>query len=250
MENSKSIAQAGSYLIIGATGGMGSAVTRGLSAQGAHLLLGARGAERLDALGRKLGGETRQLDASDPDQVYAFFEAAAALEQPIAGVVLCVGSVLLKPAHLTTDDEWQELIAQNLTPAFATVRAAGTFMKRGGSVVMFSSAAARIGLSNHDGIAAVKAGIQGLCQSAAATYARRQLRFNVIAPGLVRTPLTDALVANDKMLQASVAMHPLQRIGEPDDIASAVLWLLDPRNSWVTGQVFGVDGGLGVLRPR
>ena len=161
-----------------------------------------------------------------------------------------MGSILLKPAHLTTPEEWQELIAQNLTPAFATVKAAGTFMRRGGSVVMFSSAAARIGLSNHDGIAAVKAGIEGLCRSAAATYARRRLRFNVVAPGLVRTPLAGALIENEKTLQASVAMHPLQRIGEADDIASAVLWLLDPRNSWITGQVFGVDGGLSVLRLR
>jgi NAD(P)-dependent dehydrogenase (short-subunit alcohol dehydrogenase family) len=123
-------------------------------------------------------------------------------------------------------------------------------MSQGGSVVLSSSVAARTGLANHEGIAAAKAGVTGLALAAAATYATRGLRFNVVAPGLVRTPLTSRLTSSEAALKASTAMHPLGRIGEPSDLASAYAFLLDPRHTWITGQVFGVDGGLSTVRGR
>ena len=120
----------------------------------------------------------------------------------------------------------------------------------GGAVVLVSSAAARIGLANHEAIAAAKAGLEGLARSAAATYARQRIRFNVVAPGLVRTPLTRGLVANELAEKASLAMHPLGRLGEPDDVARAIAWLLDPAQNWITAQVLGVDGGLADVKAR
>ena len=120
----------------------------------------------------------------------------------------------------------------------------------GGSVVLLSTAAARHGLANHEAIAAAKAGLVGLALSAAATYGPRGLRVNCVAPGLVRTPLTERITSNEASLKASVAMHSLGRIGEPEEVASAIAWLLDPEQSWVTGQVLGVDGGLGSVRAR
>lgn len=136
------------------------------------------------------------------------------------------------------------------------MRAAGQHLGRGpgqserplGSVVLVSTAAAHIGLQNHEAVAATKAGIDGLVLSAAATYARRGIRFNAVAPGLTRTPLAGALATDPKLVEASVRMHPLGRIGEPGDVASAIGWLLDPANSWVTGQVLTVDGGLSTLK--
>jgi NAD(P)-dependent dehydrogenase (short-subunit alcohol dehydrogenase family) len=113
-----------------------------------------------------------------------------------------------------------------------------------------SSAAARIGLANHEAIAAAKAGLEGLARSAAATYARQRIRFNVVAPGLVRTPLTRGLVANELAEKASLAMHPLGRLGEPGDVARAIAWLLDPDQNWITAQVLGVDGGLADVKAR
>jgi NAD(P)-dependent dehydrogenase (short-subunit alcohol dehydrogenase family) len=143
------------------------------------------------------------------------------------------------------------VIAANLTSAFAVVRAAGKAMRqKGGSIVLVSSAAARIGLANHEAIAAAKAGVMGLTLSAAATYASKGIRVNAVAPGLVRTPMTQRIWDNPKSAEASQAMHALGRLGEPDDVASLIGWLLDPANSWVTGQVIGVDGGLGSLRTR
>jgi len=123
-------------------------------------------------------------------------------------------------------------------------------MHNGGSIVLVSSAAARIGLPNHEATAAAKIGVIGLTLAAAASYGPRGIRVNCVAPGLVRTPLTARLTANEASLKASDAMHVLGRIGEPAEVAAALAWLLDPAQGWVTGQVLGVDGGLGSVRAR
>ena len=181
-------------------------------------------------------------------------EAAAAkaveLDGRLDGLANCIGSILLKPAHLTSEEEWDAVVATNLKSAYAAVRAAARLMTTGGSVVLVSSAAARLGLANHEAIAAAKAGVIGLTLSAAATYAPKGIRVNAVAPGLVRTPLTARITDNEAALKASTAMHALGRVGEPEDVASAIAWLLDPAQSWVTGQVIGVDGGLATLRSR
>ena len=108
----------------------------------------------------------------------------------------------------------------------------------------------RLCLPNHEAIAAAKAGVIGLTLSAAASYAGYGIRVNCVAPGLVKTPLTQRITGNENLLRASIAMHPLQRIGEPADVVSAIAWLADPRNGWITGQILGVDGGLGSVRSR
>jgi NAD(P)-dependent dehydrogenase (short-subunit alcohol dehydrogenase family) len=120
----------------------------------------------------------------------------------------------------------------------------------GGSIVLLSSAVAQRGMINHEAIAAAKAGVVGLALSAAATYARYNIRVNCVAPGLTRTPLTHVLTKNEVSLKASTALHPLGRIGEPDEVASAIRWFLSPDQSWVTGQVLAVDGGLSSVQAR
>lgn len=239
------------YVVLGATGGIGSELCRRLDREdGVKLLLGGRSREKLDGLAGELDAETRtvELDATDAGAVDEAFETAVSELGGVTGAVNCVGGFLLKPVHMTSEAEFDGQISLNLKTAFCTVKAAANHMREG-SVVLLSSVAGRVGLENHEAVAASKAGVTGLAMSAAATYVSRGLRFNVISPGLIQTPMTQNVTRNDASREASRELHPLNRLGEPEDIAAMISWLLDPEQDWVTGQDFGVDGGLSTLRP-
>jgi len=240
-------------LIVGGSGGIGSALARRLSTRGGRLTLAARDPERLQIIAAETGAETLPLDARDGAAVEAAVQSLLARHGRVDGVVNCAGSILLKPAHRITDAEFADTLAANLTTAFNLVRAASRVMMQqagGGSIVLCSSVAARRGLVNHEAIAAAKAGVEGLALAAAASYARQGVRVNCVAPGLTRTGLTRTLTENETVAKISAALHPLGRLGEPAEIASAIAWLLDPEQSWVTGQVLGIDGGLGSIQAR
>lgn len=239
------------HVILGATGGIGSEVCRRLRQRDEVVHLVARNEDKLAALAAELDCDYTSLDATDTAGVAGTVSRVADHHGKVDGIVNCVGSILLKPAHLTTPEEWTRCLDTNLTTAFGAVRAAAKVMRRnGGAVVLMSSAVGRVGLQNHEAIAAAKAGVEGLARSAAATYAGSGIRVNAVAPGLVRTPLSERITANPAGEAASLSMHALGRLGEPGDVASLVAWLLDEENTWVTGQVLGVDGGLGTLHLR
>ena len=234
-------------LIIGASGGVGRALAPMLHAAGWRLVMAGRTESSLREVAESTPGEVELVDARDFDAVSSVFSR----HEAISAAVNLAGSILLKPAHGTGVSEFEETIDLNLRTSFALVRAAGRAMRRaGGSVVLMSTCAASVGLPNHEAIAAAKAGVEGLTRSAAATYAPIGLRINAVAPGLVDTPLSSRVTGNEAALKASVAMHPLGRIGSPDEIARAITFLIDPANSWITGQVLGVDGGLSRVRGR
>lgn len=238
-------------VIIGGSSAIGSRVATMLGRQGARVVLAGRDTDKLAPLASELDGKVVQVDATRFDDVERGLEEASAWSGRVDGVLNCAGSILLKPAHLTTADELQKVLDINLFSAFATVRAAvGAMRKSGGSIVLMSSAAAEIGLANHEAIAAAKAGVIGLARSAAATYAAQGIRVNVIAPGLVDTPMSGRITGNEAAMKASIGMHPLGRIGTPQDVAEPICWLLSPASSWVTGQVIAVDGGLSTLKTR
>ncbi|MFM2000607.1 MAG: hypothetical protein RI963_33 [Planctomycetota bacterium] len=238
------------YLIIGASGGIGSELARRLAASGNQVLLVGRQETHLADLSRELQQPFMVADARDWNQTSAAVSQAVERFGRLDGAVNLAGSLLLKPAHLTSMEDWRETVDQNMTTAFGLVRAAAPAMRGsgGGSIVLMSSGAASIGLSNHEAIAAAKAGVEGLTRSAAASYASSGVRVNAVAPGLTQTPLTQRVWSNPRGAEASVAMHPAGRLGTPGDIASAIAWLLDPANSWITGQVLVVDGGLSRLK--
>ncbi len=243
------------HLILGATGGIGSTLARQLAATGARLVLAARKADQLEALGAELGANTVVIDATVPADIERAVETAVQTFGRLDGATNCVGSLLLKPAHLTRPEEFDDVLSINLRSAFSLVRSATRVMMNnteptGGSIVLVASAAARIGLANHEAIAAAKGGVISLTLSAAASYAAKNVRVNCVAPGLVRTPLTARITGSAAGEQSSLAMHALGRLGEPGDVARAIAFLLDPQNAWITGQTLGVDGGLGTVRSR
>ena len=223
------------FLVIAASSGIGSSVTTKLQEQGHEVFNTSRNA-----------GYDAVLDATDFGAVEDVFKKVGEID----GVVCCAGSLLLKGAAHTSFDEYMSVVNASLTTSFATVRAAAKHMKKGGSVVLVSSAAAMEGLANHEAIAAAKGGVIALARSAAATYATQNLRFNVVAPGLTETPLTAGITGNETSRKFSESMHALGRLGKPEDIANAIVFLLDPANSWITGQVLAVDGGLSRVRPK
>lgn len=239
------------YLILGAYGGVGHELCLKLSKRGARLVLAGRDKEKLDALAAVTSAHGVLADACDYDQVQTAVNAASSVYGRLDGVANCVGSLILKPAHLTSVEEWSQTISTNLNSSFALLKfASKAMMASGGSIVLVSSAAAKIGLSNHEAIAAAKAGIEGMVRSAAASYSRQKIRVNCVAPGMIETPLTQALRANQTQFQASVDMHALGRIASPGEVACVIDWLLGAESSFVTGQSISVDGGLSNVRSK
>ena len=144
---------------------------------------------------------------------------------------------------MSTEKDFYTTIDVNLKSAFAVIRSAGKLLENC-SIVLMSTAAASIGLSNHELISSAKAGIEGLSKSAAKTYARKNIRVNTVSPGLVNTPLAKKITENPIMLKASIKMLAANKIGEPKQISNMIRFLIDPENDWITGQNFIVDGGL------
>ena len=237
-------------VIIGAAGGIGAAVVSKVIARGDQVLLLGRNIQSLQAVAEsQSGAEFSECDARNRVQLEETIKGFLA-SAPLSNIVNCAGSVLLKPAHTTSSDEFMQVLETNLITAFNAVSVMGKFGAEGSSAVLISSCAARMGLPNHEAIAAAKAGVEGLMRSAAATYAAKRIRFNCVAPGLVRTPLTNAITENQAAAQYSLALHPLKRFGEVDDIAHLIEFLTDEKSSWITGQVFAADGGLSTLKTR
>ncbi len=240
-------------LIAGVTGGIGSDVARRLTAAGWHVAGYARSAEKLAALQAELPDLlTVEADATKPEAVEAAVQATVAHFGRIDAYVHAVGSILIKPAHLTKLDEWQRVIDLNLNSAFYGVKSAVVPMQAqgSGSIVLISSVAAQTGLPSHEAIAAAKGGVNGLVLAAAASYANKGVRVNAVAPGLVDTPLSAALLSSEQARQMSEKMHPLGKVGRPANVGSLIAWLVSPDADWVTGQIWSVDGGMAHVRPR
>jgi 3-oxoacyl-[acyl-carrier protein] reductase len=241
-------ASKGHIVVFGATGGIGSSLVTLLRQQNYLVTAVGRNEARLTELAAQTqcGFDVIQQpsDFERLEQVLALANTAS----PVTGVVNCLGSVWLKPASATSESDWYDLVSLHLSSCFGITRAVAKKIRQPCKVIFFSSAAAQTGMPNHEAISAVKGGVEGLVRSAAATYARRQLSFFAIAPGMVETGATAHLLTSDAMKQISAAQHPLGRIGQPMDVAQWVVAIINPQLQWSSGMVLPVDGGLAHLR--
>ena len=230
-------------LVTGASRGIGRAVAVELAAAGASVVVGYRtGGEEAEALAQEIGGRAVQADVSEPADAKRLVEEAGDLDILVNNAGLTRDGVLAR----MSDDDWRAVIETNLSAVFYTCRAVtrGMMKRRAGSIVNMSSIVGVHGNWGQANYAASKAGIIGFTKSLAQELGSRGVRANVIAPGYVKTQLTDVIPeeARAKMLD----LTPLGRLGDPEDVAGAVRFLCSDEAAFITGVVLLVDGGLGM----
>ncbi|SHK13145.1 NAD(P)-dependent dehydrogenase, short-chain alcohol dehydrogenase family [Maribacter aquivivus] len=168
------------------------------------------------------------------------------LPEKLDGFAYCPGSINLKPFKMMSLDTIKDDMELNFFAMVKIVKEIISLMNEGSSMVFFSTIAVGTGMPFHTSVAAAKGAIEGFAKSMAAEYAPK-VRVNVIAPSLVDTPLAKRLLNNDKKREMMSERHPLKRVGNPEDIANAAVFLLSDKSTWMTGQIIGVDGGLSTL---
>ncbi len=230
-------------LVTGASRGIGRAIASELAAAGASVVIGYRsGHDEAEALASELGARAVQADVSSAEEAARLVAEAGDIDILVNNAGLTRDGLLAR----MSDDDWRTVIETNLSSVFYTCRAVCRPMmkKRAGSIVNVSSIVGVHGNWGQTNYAASKAGIIGFTKSLARELGSRNVRANVVAPGYVKTQLTDVLPeeATAAMLQAT----PLGRLGEPEDVAGAVRFLCSDEASFITGEVLLVDGGLGM----
>jgi 3-oxoacyl-[acyl-carrier protein] reductase len=230
-------------LVTGASKGIGKAIATELAAAGASVVVGYRsGKEDAEALAGEIGGRAIQADVSDADEAKRLVEEAGDLDILVNNAGLTRDGLLAR----MSDDDWRTVIDTNLASVFYTCRAVTRPMmrKRAGSIVNVSSIVGIHGNWGQTNYAASKAGIIGFTKSLARELGSRNIRANVVAPGYVKTQLTDVLP--EQATGAMLENTPLGRLGDPEDVAGAVRFLCSDAAAFITGEVLLVDGGLGM----
>jgi 3-oxoacyl-[acyl-carrier protein] reductase len=230
-------------LVTGASKGIGKAIATELAAAGATVVVGYRsGKDDAEALASDLGGSAIQADVSSGEEAKRLVEEAGDLDILVNNAGLTRDGLLAR----MSDDDWRTVIDTNLASVFYTCRAVTRPMmkKRAGAIVNISSIVGVHGNWGQTNYAASKAGIIGFTKSLARELGSRNIRANVVAPGYVKTQLTDVLP--DEATGAMLENTPLGRLGDPEDVAGAVRFLCSDAASFITGEVLLVDGGLGM----
>jgi len=235
-------------LITGASGGIGRALAHRLHGQGIRVAAVGRDASRLadvDAAVRIVADTTAPEGAALA--IAACQEALGAAPTLLAH---CVGSTLIAPLHRTRIEAYREVMRVNLDSAVFMLQAWIAGLQGGpGAAVFASSVVARIGVANHEAIAAAKGGVEALVRSAAATYASQGVRVNAVAPGMTETPMTAGMLKMPAMREGAARQYPLGGVQSADQVSDVMAWLLGDGAARLTGQVIAVDGGFTTVRP-
>ena len=235
-------------LITGATGGIGGAITRALHTQGATVAISGRQVDRLEALATELGSRVVvcPCDLGRREEVAKLIDAAIAKLGRLDILVNNAGLTKDNLFMVMKDEQWDEVIAVNLTSTFMLMRAAARAMMRAktgyGRIINISSVSGIIGNPGQGNYAAAKAGMIGMSKSLAREVASRGITVNCIAPGFIKTPMTDAL--NEKQTAGIKEAIPAQKFGTPHDVAAAAVYLASLEAGYVTGATLNVNGGL------
>jgi 3-oxoacyl-[acyl-carrier protein] reductase len=236
-------------LVTGASGGIGGAIARALHAQGATVVLTGTRAAALEELAKSLGERTHVIvsnlsDPAEADRLMAAAEAAAGKIDILvnnAGITRDMLSMRMK------DEDWQAVIDVNLTAAFRLSRAAirNMIKRRAGRIISITSIVGTTGNPGQANYAAAKAGMVGMSKSLAAEVASRNITVNCVAPGFIETAMTDKL--NDQQKERIKGAIPAGRIGQPAEVAGAVVFLASDEAAYLTGQTLHVNGGMAMI---
>ena len=236
-------------LVTGATGGLGGAIARVLHAQGASVALSGTRIEALEALAAELGERVviAPCNLGDKDSVEALVPAA---EEKLGGLDILVNNAGVTKDNLflrLKDEDWDSVIAVNLTAAFRLSRAAVKSMmrRRYGRIISIGSVVGTTGNPGQGNYAASKAGLIGMSKALAAEVASRNITVNVVSPGFIESPMTQAL--NEKQREGILSDVPMGRLGVGSDIAAAVAYLASTEAAYVTGQTLHVNGGMTMI---
>ena len=225
------------FLVVGGTSGIGKAIVENLTAEGHNVFVAARNQPE-----EEKGFTFHKLDVTETVDL-------SFLPDELHGLVYAPGTINLKPFHRLKPEDFRNDLEVNLLGAVKVIQVALPRLKASGnaSVVMFSTVAVAQGMPFHASVASSKAAVEGLGKTLAAELAPT-IRVNILAPGLTDTPLASRLLSTAEKREAGNKRHPLNRVGNPEDLANATVFLLSDKSSWITGQVVGVDGGMATIR--
>jgi NAD(P)-dependent dehydrogenase (short-subunit alcohol dehydrogenase family) len=228
-------------LILGATGSIGSSLAKKIVNDGGAVHLVGRDENSLSALASELNTTFTTCDVLEENFSDKIMSDLG--DTPLNGLAYCVGSIDLKPLKLTKKSDFMQSFNLNLISATEIIKSTSDNLKQNkGSIVLFSTVAVKRGFTNHSIVASAKGAVEGLTVSLAAEFAPN-IRVNCIAPSLTKSKISNFLLKNEKIAEGIAKMHPLKRLGEGTDSSAVAQFLLSENSSWITGQIFGVDGG-------